>query len=209
MTESAGSTLGGAAGREGADPPASLYLASGSLRRREILERLGVSFRVHVPDVNEVEYETDPEATVRVNALIKLRATRDTHADVPIIAADTVLEFDGHCIGKPTSMDAAHVLLRALSGRTHRVLTGVALWPGGDQADPVVSVGASTVRFRVLRDEDISAYFGIVNPLDKAGGYDIDQSGDTIIASVEGSRTNVMGLPLEVIEPWLNQQGLL
>ena len=209
MTESAGATLGGGAGQEGADSPAWLYLASGSQRRREILERLGVSFRVHVPDVNEVEYETDPAETVRFNALIKLRAARHAHADVPIIAADTVLEFDGRCIGKPTSMHAARVLLRSLSGRTHRVLTGVAFWAGGDQVDPVVSVGASTVRFRVLRDEDISAYFRIVNPLDKAGGYDIDQSGDTIIASVDGSRTNVMGLPLEVVEPWLNQQGLL
>jgi septum formation protein len=209
VTESAGVFHGKADDGKPMNSQAPLYLASASLRRQRILERLGVPFRVHVTDVEEVAFETDPEETARVNALAKLRATQAVHAKSPIIAADTVLEFEGRCIGKPASMYAAREFLRSLSAQTHRVLTGVALWPDGDEREPTVTVCETIVHFRDLSEEDIDTYIRIVNPLDKAGAYDIDQSGEMIVESVEGSRTNVMGLPVEVVEPWLKLQRLL
>lgn len=188
---------------------AQLYLASASPRRRKILEQLGVSFTVHVTDVEEVDFERDPDKTVRTNALHKLNATRAVHASGGIIAADTVLEFDGRCIGKPEDMGTARALLRELSGRMHHVLTGVALAPGPKGASHVVTVCRTAVQFRELGEDNIDAYFREVNPLDKAGAYNIDQSGEMIIESIDGSRTNVMGLPVEIVKPWLIEQRFL
>ena len=188
---------------------APLYLASSSPRRRKVLEQIGVPFRVHVTDVEEVELASDPMETVRINALTKVQATRSFFPDAPIIAADTVLEFKGRCLCKPVSLDDARRLFASLSGNSHTVLTGVALWAAGNGGEPTIKVEASIVRFRRLETKDVDAYIRAVNPLDKAGGYDIDQSAEMIIDSFEGSRTNVMGLPIEVVTPWLNQQGLL
>ena len=188
-------------------PP--LYLASSSPRRRKVLERIGVPFRVHVTDVEEVEIAEDPIATVRTNAIAKARATRRHIANAAIIAADTVLEFERRCLGKPASLEDARRLLALLSGKCHTVLTGVALWAARNDREPTVMVEASIVRFRRLESKEVDTYVRAVNPLDKAGGYDIDQSGEMVIDSFEGSRTNVMGLPIEVVTPWLNQQGLL
>ena len=186
-----------------------LYLASSSPRRRKVLEQIGVPFCVHVTDVEEVELKVDPMETVRVNALAKVRAARSLFPDAPIIAADTVLEFDGNCLSKPTSLNDARRLLASLSGTFHTVLTGVALWAEGYSKEPTIEVESSIVRLLKLDTKDVDAYIRVVNPLDKAGGYDIDQSAEMIIDSFEGSRTNVMGLPTEVVTPWLNQQRLL
>ncbi len=184
-----------------------LYLASASPRRRKILEQIGVSFRVHVTEVKEAEFATDPRRTVRTNALAKWQATTESLPEAAIIAADTVLEFDGRCVGKPLTLDEARQLFAALSGHSHDVLTAVCMsLPRGEST---IKIETSTVRFQTLQDREIEAYFQAVNPLDKAGGYDIDQSGEMIIESFTGSRTNVMGLPIEVVQPWLIQQQLL
>lgn len=188
---------------------ALLYLASSSPRRRKILEQIGVPFRVHAPCVEEIELATEPKQTVRVNAMAKAQAVRRCFPTSALIAADTVLEFEGRCVGKPVSLDHARDLLALLSGQAHTVLTGVALWAASVDKMPTLDVDVSVVRFRRLSAQDIDAYIHSVNPLDKAGGYDIDQGEKMLIESFEGSRTNVMGLPIEVVTPWLNQQGFL
>ncbi len=187
--------------------PVLLCLASSSPRRRKILEQVGVPFRIHAPCVEEVNFASDPSRTVRVNAQAKAQATHGCFPDGAIIAADTVLEFKGRCIGKPASLDEARKFMAMFSGNVHAVLTGVALWVPG--AEVIVHVETSTVQFRKLDTKDIEAYLCAVNPLDKAGGYDIDQSSEIIIDSFQGSRTNVMGLPIEVVTPWLNQQKII
>ena len=188
---------------------APLYLASASPRRRKILEQLGVPFRVHVTGAEEIAHASDPGQTVRANALAKVRATRSLFPEAAIIAADTVIEFKGRCLGKPASLDDARRMLASLSGNAHTVWTGVALWAAGNTQAATIKVQATVVRFRRFQTRDVEAYIREVNPLDKAGGYDIDQSGQMIIDSVAGSRTNVMGLPIEVVRPWLKQQSLL
>ena len=159
--------------------------------------------------MNEVKLATEPKQTVRLNALTKVQAARKCFPKSALIAADTVLDFKGRCVGKPTSLSDAHDLLGLLSGQAHTVLTGVALWAAETDERPTLEIESSVVRFRQLSIQKVDAYIRAVNPLDKAGGYDIDQGAKILIESFEGSRTNVMGLPVEVVKPWLNQQGFL
>ena len=187
--------------------PVLLCLASSSPRRRKILEQVGVPFRIHAPSVEEVRFVSDPSRTVSVNAQAKAEVAHECFPDGAIVAADTVLEFEGRCIGKPASLDEARKLMAMFSGKVHTVLTGLALWASG--VEVIVHVETSTVQFRKLDAKDIEAYLYAVNPLDKAGGYDIDQCSEIIIDSFQGSRTNVMGLPIEVVMPWLNQQKII
>jgi septum formation protein len=182
-----------------------LILASASPRRHRILAGLGVAFDVAISAVNEVCIEDDPRATARENARRKMAWTRERQPDAWIIAADTVIDFGGQVVSKPVTTGEAGEMLRAFSGKTHDVLTGVALGVPGEEAE--VRVVVSTVRFRPLDEQAIARYFAMVNPLDKAGAYDIDQCPDTIIASFSGSRTNIMGLPVEVVREWLENQG--
>ncbi len=162
---------------------------------------MGLVFDVVVPDVAEVHWDEDPVGTVRENALRKCEWCRTRHPDCRIITADTVVVFQGRCIGKPESMEQARDFLRAFSGRTQAVYTGVGLYtPHGGVA---IRVDESVVHFRELDDACIDTYFARVHPLDKAGAYDIDQHGELIIRDSEGSWTNIMGLPCEMIERWL------
>lgn len=181
--------------------PFPLILASASPRRRKILESMRVTFNVVVPDVDEVHLDDDPEGTVRENASRKCAWARERFPDAGIIAADTVVVFSGKSIGKPESIVDATAMLRQFSGRSQTVYTGVAMarYPKA----PVLHVVKSAVHFRDLSDAAIEEYVRRVNPLDKAGGYDIDQSPDLIIRAYEGSWTNIMGLPQEVVEAWL------
>ena len=97
--------------------------------------------------------------------------------------------------------------LRMFSGATHRVYTAVALAKA--QAAPELILAESSVRFRKLSEEEIRTYFSSVNPMDRAGAYDIDEQGETLMAGYTGSRTNIMGLPAEVVLVWLKKEGLL
>ena len=170
-------------------------LASKSPRRAKILSEHGWSFLVEPTEAEEVSIALAPRRTVLVNAARKLKACRSIHPDAEIVAADTIVWFNGKIYGKPRDLAEARVYLRELSGQVHSVFTGVAYCvPGGRLQTDVVE---SKVKFRELSDETIDRYVDSVRPTDRAGAYDIDESGDLIVESYTGSYENIMGLPME------------
>jgi septum formation protein len=196
-----------------------LVLASSSPRRRRLLRDLGVPFSVLVPDVDERSLSGEiPEAHVRRLALAKARAVaralaRGSKAQW-VIGADTVVVLDGEILGKPLNPRHATRMLARLSGRTHEVLTGVALVPaaGGRARAAVVR---SRVTMKPLDGATIRRYVAGGEPFDKAGAYAVQGRGRRLVSGVSGSLTNVVGLPLErlsrmvaaVLPPLRNGQG--
>ena len=180
--------------REG--PVRFLTLASGSPRRAKILRDHGVPFVVRKTDAPEVAYPDDPERTVSENALTKGAVLlSDTMKHGGVLSADTIVWFDGRIYGKPRDLAEAKSFLRELSGKVHTVFTGVAY-------DGAVKVVRSEVRFRKLSDAQIDAYVARVRPIDRAGAYDIDESGDLIVESYSGEYENIMGLPVNPLREW-------
>jgi septum formation protein len=169
-----------------------ITLASGSPRRAKILEELGVEFDVVKTDAPEASYPHDPERTVRENALAKGAAAAPR---TRVLSADTIVWFGGRIYGKPRDLEEAKEFLRELSEKVHTVFTGVAF-------DGDVKVARSDVKFRRLSDADIEEYVARVRPTDRAGAYDIDESGDLIVESYTGSYENIMGLPTEPLREW-------
>ncbi len=186
-----------------------LILASASPRRRELLARLGVTFEIVMARVEEHEdASTDPRVMVAHNAALKADWVAAREPDVIVLGADTTVSIDGVVLNKPRDLDDARAMLRRLSGRTHRVFTGLALRSvrGGVRVDETVM---SEVTFKPLDETTISAYLAQVNTLDKAGGYGIQEHGELIVAGHAGSFTNIIGLPLETTKQILTQCGLL
>ena len=175
-----------------------LILASGSPRRAKILRDLGVEFEVVKSDAEEVAYPSDPERTVLENALSKGARIQPSHL-LTILSADTIVWFDNKIYGKPRDLEEAKEFLRTLSGKTHVVFTGVALHRGESTRTAVVK---SEVKFRELSEAMIDEYVARVKPTDRAGAYDIDESGDLIVESYSGSYENIMGLPVEPLREW-------
>lgn len=178
-----------------------VVLASSSPRRRRLLRDLGVPFSVRVPDVDERPLPGEPpRAHVRRLALEKARAVaRELTPGCGarwVLGADTVVVLDGEILGKPRDARHAVRMLRRLSGRTHEVLTGVALVPvaGGRARAGVV---LSRVAMRPYGEAAIRRYVAGGEPLDKAGSYAVQGRGRALVARVAGSLTNVVGLPLE------------
>jgi septum formation protein len=183
-----------------------LILASASARRKKILAALGANFEVVIPKVEEVFYASDARRTAQENAAMKSAWCRARHPECYSIAADTTIEFEGRCVTKARTKDEAIAFLKMFSGRTHAVYTAVAM--ARPRSEPDLMVENSSVRFRSLSDDDIRSYVAKVNPMDRAGAYDIDELGETLIESFTGSRANIMGLPEEPVKAWLQQEGL-
>ncbi len=181
------------------NPNEALVLASASPRRRELLTQAHIPFVCHPADIDESTVEAaSPEALVQKLASLKsLAVAQELQTQQLILGADTVVALDGRIFGKPATMDEAAAMLHALSGRTHAVITGVAL-RRGDQC--ITRACITSVTFKTLSNNDIAHYHSLVNPLDKAGAYAIQEHGDLIIESINGSRTNVIGLPLEMVQ---------
>ncbi len=176
-------------------------LASASPRRRRLMKEMGFTFDVVAPDVKEVHYLNDLYGSVMENASIKCAWCKARHPDAIILAADTGIEFEGRTIMKPRSHDEAAEFLGRFSGNTHTVMTGIALAvPDGEMR---LHVETSQVTFLELTEATIQAYIENVNPIDRAGAYDIDECGEMIVASHKGSFTNIVGLPREIVEEWL------
>ena len=178
-----------------------LILGSASARRRKILREIGVLFEVLVPQVAEMFLLREPGRMARENARLKAEWCAARRPDRVVISADTIIDLDGRAVGKPDSLEDAAAYLRMFSGRKHKVYTAVALALPGEGTR--VELVESGVVFKRLDDTVIRNYFSLVDPLDKAGGYDIDQHGDLIVESYSGSRTNIMGLPFETVVPLL------
>ncbi|HWA87109.1 MAG TPA: Maf family protein [Opitutus sp.] len=186
-----------------------LVLASASPRRRELLAQLGIAFDVMVADVTEHEDETtDPRVMVALNAALKAEWVAARQPEALVLGADTTVFLDGVALNKPRDLADARAMLKRLAGRTHTVFTGVALRRGCDGLK-VDDAAASEVTFRSFDDATIDAYFRVVNPLDKAGAYGIQEGRELIIAGWKGSLTNIMGLPMEVTKHILTRAGLL
>lgn len=172
-----------------------VVLASASPRRRELLAELGIPFRVETAAVQEIT-AADAEETVRRNAELKASAVASGFPESLVIGADTVVECGGRIFGKPSDAADAAAMLRSLSGREHRVLTGVSLCL--EQRGLHLTFAEIThVVFRTLPDAVIRQYMELVPVLDKAGAYAIQEHGELLLERLDGSLSNVIGLPLE------------
>ncbi|MBI5768191.1 MAG: septum formation protein Maf [Verrucomicrobia bacterium] len=186
-----------------------LILASASPRRRELLAQLGVPFEVITAEVTEHEEpSTDPRVMVAHNAALKAAWVAARHPEAFVLGADTTVFLDGVALNKPCDLAEARAMLRRLSGRTHTVFTGVAVRRAAGRLAVDEGV-ASEVTFKALSPEVIEEYLAAVHTLDKAGGYAIQERGDLIVAGFRGSRTNIVGLPLETTKQILTRCGLL
>jgi septum formation protein len=185
-----------------------LVLASASPRRHQLLRWLGVDYVVDPPVIEE-----DPRPGERAEALVDRLAGEKARAVAPrwpaawVLAADTLVEIEGTLLGKPANAAEAAAMLTRLAGREHRVYTGFALLaPGG--AASAAEVVTTRVRFRPLDPGAIAAYVESGEPEGKAGGYAIQGLGAGLIAGIDGSFTNVIGLPLERVGRALEEAGL-
>ena len=161
------------------------------------MNEAGLTFKVIPADVEELEdTRLGIEPLVSQNAALKARAVSKQHREAIVIGADTLVALDDHPLGKPKDLDHAFEMLSSLAGRTHVVCTGVCLSLGESGTD-VQFIEQTEVTFRNLDATAIREYLGLINPLDKAGSYAAQDHGDRIIASTNGSWTNVVGLPME------------
>jgi septum formation protein len=183
-----------------------VYLASGSPRRRELLQQIGVPFRLLSAGVDESPLPEElPAAYVSRLAAAKAAAGWNGGLDAPVLAADTAVVLDGEIIGKPRDEgDAANMLLK-LSGRTHEVLTAVALRSTGGNE---IRLSRSTVTFRIVEAAEARGYWHSGEPRDKAGGYAIQGFAAIFIANLQGSYSGVMGLPLFETAELLRSAGI-
>jgi septum formation protein len=185
------------------DPP--IVLASGSPRRKQLLEMLRIPFRVIVPDVDERVLPGEA-ADAYVTRLSRAKAEAVAY-QVPgeiVLAADTTVVLDGVIFGKPESAAHAVDMLTALQGRTHDVMTAVAVARDGDLAQ---ALDVSRVTFRSADAATLGAYVATGEPLDKAGAYAVQGLGASLIERVEGDFFGVMGLPLRLALNLLDQFG--
>ena len=173
----------------------SLYLASGSPRRQELLTQLGISFEKVVPGIEELRRPHE-SAQQYVGRLAREKAQAGVALaahDLPVLGADTIVILNGEVLEKPRDAAHAAVMLRMLSGNTHQVMTAVALADSQHTLDCLV---VTEVTFRTLSDEDITHYVASGEPLDKAGAYGIQGLGGCFVRKINGSYHAVVGLPL-------------
>ena len=191
-----------------------LILASSSPRRAMLLNERGYVFEIVKADVSEKLPEgISPEIGVKELAVRKARAglanwlkLGKSPRDV-VLGADTMVVRDTFILGKPSTPEEAEEMLKSLSGRSHSVLTGVALISGTERLE--VDFVESVVRFRRLSTEEIKVYVSGGEPMDKAGAYGIQGEAKKFVTSVEGSLTNVIGLPMEYLEKRLAAWGIV
>ncbi len=174
-----------------------LILASKSPRRKELLKQIGIPFVVVVSDAEEVSGNSwTPAALVVENAKRKARAVAEKYPDSPVLGADTVVSSEGKIFGKPKDKDEARKMLTALSGKMHEVTTGLALINRNEIRTTSVT---TKVFFDTMTKADIDAYIATEEPMDKAGAYAIQGKAARFIEKIEGSYSNVVGLPLNAL----------
>jgi len=181
-----------------------VILASASPRRRELLALIGVPHDVRPANIDETRLPHEPPA-VYAERMAREKAVAVHEPDAAVIGGDTIVVVDGDVLGKPTDEADAARMLRRLSGRSHLVMTGVAVaWQGQVRAE----VEQVSVTFRELSDDEIARYVATREPMDKAGAYGIQGYGATIVTRVDGDYFAVMGLPLNRLVRMCERAGL-
>jgi septum formation protein len=178
-----------------------MILASGSPRRKHLLEQINCTFRIDVSDVEErVDPELRPAEVAESLARQKAQDVAQRHQSACIIGADTIVVLDEHILGKPESTDQAKELLRRLSDQSHQVITGVCLLlldPAGTITSQTTFHEQTGVTFGALTDREIDEYVATGSPMDKAGAYGIqDDWGSLFVKEIQGDYNNVVGFPL-------------
>ncbi len=175
----------------------ALILASQSPRRADLLRAVGIKFSVMTSETQEVHTEALTAAEMsQLNAYRKARAVAKKFPDSLVLGADTLVAIDSTVLGKPANPEEAYRMLKQLQGRTHHVVTGVCLLHLRGHRQKLFAE-RSDVTFRTLSAQQIKAYLASINPLDKAGAYAIQEGGEKIVEAVDGSFSNVVGLPVE------------
>jgi septum formation protein len=188
---------------------ASIILASASPRRKALLEQLGIHFTVQFVSIDEIPLEKEkPEAFVKRLAEKKAMAVRLENRAVWILAADTVVVLDEAILNKPANREEALAMLLHLSGRCHHVLTGFCL-VNRELEKRVVRSVRTEVEFVPLSQQICESYINTGEPMDKAGAYGIQGQGGCLVRRIEGSYSNVVGLPLAEVTLELLRQGVI
>lgn len=185
-------------------PVLPLILASGSPRRRELLDLMGLTYTVETPDVDE-SFSGRPSETVMEISRRKAAAVAARHSDSIIIAADTLVFADG-ALGKPHTPERAKEMLRSLAGNWHHVYTGITVI--NTRSGRVLrNVDKTRVHLVPMTEQEIDAYVATDEPLDKAGAYGIQGMGGMFVDRIDGSYSNVVGLPMSMLRIMLAQVG--
>ncbi|TDI49860.1 MAG: septum formation protein Maf [Acidobacteria bacterium] len=184
-----------------------LVLASGSPRRRELLNSLGLDFDVELPDVDESRRQDEPPG-VYVERIAVEKARAVAAPDRVVLAADTAVVHEGKVLGKPGHPEEARAMLRRLQNDRHEVFTGIAVasWNGGAVVNSTVDV--TEVAFLPMTDDEIADYVSTGEPMDKAGAYALQGAGGRFIESVKGSPFTVIGLPIHLISRLISPAGM-
>ncbi|KAF3978526.1 MAG: septum formation inhibitor Maf [Methylococcales symbiont of Iophon sp. n. MRB-2018] len=189
-----------------------LVLASASPRRKELLDQIGVSYRIHAVTIDEtpIPSELPQDYVQRVAAEKSAQCLVELKPLSFILAADTSVVIDGQILGKPIDREQAELMLTLLSGKTHQVMTAVSLRTAGIDGShkhfQILSV--TNVCFRKINRNEIAAYWRTGEPLGKAGAYAIQGVASIFVQSIEGSYSGVMGLPLFETAELLSKQGI-
>jgi septum formation protein len=187
--------------------PVSVILASASPRRKKLLAELGYTFAVVAPDIDESGFEAKRIGPCDYAKRLALAKAKNVAGDFPdrlVIAADTVVDFDGGIIGKPADAKNAERITRKLFSRPHKVITAVALVRLKDGIELVES-DTTTVYPRKMSEQQLAEHIKGGSWQGKAGAYAIQEDGDEFIEKIDGSLTNVMGLPMELLERMLEK----
>jgi septum formation protein len=183
----------------------TLILASASPRRRQLLEQAGLPFEILPSGVEETYNGEPPEDFARRTSAQKAGAVSARRPEAAVVGADTVVVLEGRMLGKPAGPEEAKSMLAELSGREHRVITGVTVrWDGKEKS----GFRETRVRFREIGPDEIDRYVATGEPLDKAGAYGIQGRGILLVESLEGCYTNVVGLPLGLLRELFLELGL-
>ena len=185
-------------------PVLPLILASGSPRRRELLDLMGLTYTVETPDVDE-SFSGRPSETVMEISRRQAAAVAARHSDSIIIAADTLVFADG-ALGKPHTPERAKEMLRSLAGNWHHVYTGITVI--NTRSGRILrNVDKTRVHLVPMTEQEIDAYVATGEPLDKAGAYGIQGMGGMFVDRIDGSYSNVVGLPMSMLRIMLAQVG--
>lgn len=183
-----------------------IILASASPRRQELLRRIGLDFMIIPADIDESSSFSKPSQIVCDICLRKAQYVAESaKTDDIIISADTLVFIDGICLGKPESLDDARRMLKTLSGRTHKVYTGVTVLRNNFKDTRFV---VTKVQFKTLCDEEIDGYIKTGEPMDKAGAYGLQGLGALFIEGIEGDYYNAIGLPVRTLYEMLKKFGV-